>query len=182
MRCNHTPTRVRMPPRAARKIAHRNRASITVCYSRWRQTCHFRKREASAPAEGPACGLDFARYCEFPLSIIKQYIRIYIYIYIIYIYICIYIYIYSEFSLRALQAQKWHVWRRLTVADPLLFMICCFCYYFILVVIIIISISSFIISSSTTTTIIIISVIVIIAMVTLTFTVSVITIIIVIMS
>ena len=31
------------------------------------QTCHFRKRATSVPAEGPAYGLDFARHCEFPL-------------------------------------------------------------------------------------------------------------------
>ena len=45
--------------------------------SRRHQTCHFRKRATSVPAEGPAYGLDFARHCGF--------------------------------SLRALQAQKWHV-------------------------------------------------------------------------
>ena len=31
------------------------------------QTCHFRKRATSAPAEGPACRLGFAGRCEFPL-------------------------------------------------------------------------------------------------------------------
>ena len=35
--------------------------------SRRHQTCHFRKRATSAPAEGPSYGLDFARHCEFPL-------------------------------------------------------------------------------------------------------------------
>ena len=34
-------------------------------------TCHFRKRATSAPAEGPACGLDFVRYCEFPLRTLQ---------------------------------------------------------------------------------------------------------------
>ena len=44
------------------KIGARARAS-----TRRHQTCHFHKRATSAPAEGPAYGLDFARYCEFPL-------------------------------------------------------------------------------------------------------------------
>ena len=35
------------------------------------QTCHFRKRATSAPAEGPAYGLDFARHCEFPLRALQ---------------------------------------------------------------------------------------------------------------
>ena len=52
--------------------------------SRRRQTCHFRfpfsKRATSAPAEGPAYGIDFARHCE------------------------------SEFPLQTLQPQKWHVY------------------------------------------------------------------------
>ena len=43
------------------------------------QICPFRNRATSAPAEGPACVLHFARHCEFPL--------------------------------RALQAQKWHIYR-----------------------------------------------------------------------
>ena len=35
------------------------------------QTYHFRKRATSAPAEGPACGLDFARRCEFRLRALR---------------------------------------------------------------------------------------------------------------
>ena len=35
--------------------------------TRRRQTCYFRKRATSVPAEGPAYGLDSARRCEFPL-------------------------------------------------------------------------------------------------------------------
>ena len=35
------------------------------------QTCHFRKRATSAPAEGPANGLDFARNCESPLRALR---------------------------------------------------------------------------------------------------------------
>ena len=46
-------------------------------YARRYQTCHFRKRATSVPAEGPAHMLDFARS--------------------------------YEFSLPALQAQKWYV-------------------------------------------------------------------------
>ena len=36
-----------------------------------RQTCHFRKCATSVPAEGPACGPDFARHCEFPLQTLQ---------------------------------------------------------------------------------------------------------------
>ena len=39
--------------------------------ARMHQTCHFRKRATSAPAEGPACGLDLARHCEFPLRALQ---------------------------------------------------------------------------------------------------------------
>ena len=35
------------------------------------QTCHFRKRATSAPAEGPAYGFDFARHGEFPLRALQ---------------------------------------------------------------------------------------------------------------
>ena len=35
------------------------------------QTFHFRKRATSAPAEGPAYGLDFARHGEFPLRALQ---------------------------------------------------------------------------------------------------------------
>ena len=38
---------------------------------RRRQTCHFRKRATSAPAEGPTYGLNFARRCEFPLRALQ---------------------------------------------------------------------------------------------------------------
>ena len=60
-----------------------------VASPRRHQTCHFRQRATSVPAEGPAYGLDFARHCEFPL--------------------------------RALQAQKWHIYEvaRLVPPDPL---------------------------------------------------------------
>ena len=43
-----------------------NTSSRILSASRpWRplKTCHFRKRATSAPAEGPASGLDFARHC-----------------------------------------------------------------------------------------------------------------------
>ena len=33
-----------------------------------RQTCHFRKRATSVPAEGPAHGLDFARHCAIDVA------------------------------------------------------------------------------------------------------------------
>ena len=39
--------------------------------ARRHQTCHFRKRAASVPAEGHACSLDFARHCEFPLRALQ---------------------------------------------------------------------------------------------------------------
>ena len=35
------------------------------------QMCHFRKHATSAPAEGPAYWLDFARRCEFPLRALQ---------------------------------------------------------------------------------------------------------------
>ena len=41
---------------------------IYICI---RQACHFRKGATSAPAEGPACGLGFARRCEFPLRALQ---------------------------------------------------------------------------------------------------------------
>ena len=34
---------------------------VFMYVSRRHQACRFRKRATSAPAEGPACGLDFAR-------------------------------------------------------------------------------------------------------------------------
>ena len=39
--------------------------------SRRHQTCDFRKRATSAPAEGPVHGLDLARRCEFPLPALQ---------------------------------------------------------------------------------------------------------------
>ena len=42
-----------------------------VWLSRSHQTCHFRKRATSAPAEGRVRGLDFARRCEFPLRALQ---------------------------------------------------------------------------------------------------------------
>ena len=39
--------------------------------TRRHQMCYFRKRAASAPAEGPASGLDFAGRCEFPLRALQ---------------------------------------------------------------------------------------------------------------
>ena len=39
----------------------------TYGFTRRHQTCHFRKRTTSVPAEGPAYGLDFARHREYPL-------------------------------------------------------------------------------------------------------------------
>ena len=39
--------------------------------ARGHQTCDFRKRATSAPAEGPAYGLDFARHCEFPFRALQ---------------------------------------------------------------------------------------------------------------
>ena len=35
---------------------------IMTASPRGHQTCHFRKRATSVPAEGPAYGLDFARH------------------------------------------------------------------------------------------------------------------------
>ena len=35
--------------------------SLMISFSRRHQKCHFRKRATSAPAEGPAYGLDFTR-------------------------------------------------------------------------------------------------------------------------
>ena len=43
-------------------------------HRRWPEgtkTCHFRKRATSAPAEGAAYGLDFARLCESPLRALQ---------------------------------------------------------------------------------------------------------------
>ena len=44
-----------------------------MCFHKARrhQMCHFRKRATSAPAEGPAYGLDLARHCEFPLRTLQ---------------------------------------------------------------------------------------------------------------
>ena len=42
-----------------------------VWFTRRRQTCNFRKRASSVPAEGPAYGLDFARHWEFPLRALQ---------------------------------------------------------------------------------------------------------------
>ena len=42
-----------------------------ACKPRRHQTCHFRKLATSAPAEGPAYGLDFARCCEFSLRTLQ---------------------------------------------------------------------------------------------------------------
>ena len=38
---------------------------LKLSYAKRHQKCHFRKRATSAPAEGPAYGLDFARHCDF---------------------------------------------------------------------------------------------------------------------
>ena len=74
-------------------------AATHVCFTRRHQTCHFRKRATSAPAEGPAYGLDFARHCyrymnlSLSLSLcIYIYTYMYIYMYIIHTHVCIYIY------------------------------------------------------------------------------------------
>ena len=78
--------------------------------ARRRQTCHFRKRATSAPAEGPAYRLDVARRRgEFPLGALRarkwrvhrsrlaQWCYIYIYIYMyVYTYMHIHIYVYIE--------------------------------------------------------------------------------------
>ena len=37
------------------------KAGRSLYIARRHQTCHFRKRATSVPAEGPAYGLDFAR-------------------------------------------------------------------------------------------------------------------------
>ena len=44
---------------------------VLMACTRGRQTCHFRKRTASAPAEGPACGLDLVGRCESPLRALQ---------------------------------------------------------------------------------------------------------------
>ena len=59
---------------------------ILLAVSRRPQTCQLRQRATSAPAEGPAYGLEFVRHCEF--------------------------------SLRALQAQKWHVFTEVSRLVP----------------------------------------------------------------
>ena len=55
----------RMPRFASRFAAPPSAPPVSL--SRRHQTCHFRKRATSVPAEGPAYGLDFGRHCEFPL-------------------------------------------------------------------------------------------------------------------
>ena len=47
-------------------------AGPEMTVSRMRQTCHFRKRASSAPADGPAYGLDFARHCEIPPDLCRR--------------------------------------------------------------------------------------------------------------
>ena len=54
--------------------------AVAVCWgvvplkgeTRRHQTCHFRKRATSAPAEEPAYGLDFARHCEFSSELCRR--------------------------------------------------------------------------------------------------------------
>ena len=56
----------------ALRAARRTEPPAHLCpQSRRHQTCHFRKRATSAPAEGPAYGLDFARHCRFSIRALQ---------------------------------------------------------------------------------------------------------------
>ena len=44
---------------------------LIITEARGQQTCHFRKRATSVPAEGLACGLVFARRCELFLRALQ---------------------------------------------------------------------------------------------------------------
>ena len=62
------PRQWRSAPRSGPSSSRRSRPAKTpesAATARRRQTCHFRKRTTSAPAERSAYGLGFARHCEF---------------------------------------------------------------------------------------------------------------------
>ena len=57
--------------RAHSSCGHLCRSNSGGAYLPEGQTCHFRKRETSMPAEGPAYRLGFARNCELPLRALQ---------------------------------------------------------------------------------------------------------------
>ena len=60
----HIYIQVLLSDRSGRKGRNKRPGWAETYITRRHHTCHFRKHATSAPAEGPAYGLDFERHCE----------------------------------------------------------------------------------------------------------------------